>query len=62
MKAVILAAGKGTRLEPLTNTMPKCMLPLAGKPILEHIVLAMRGAGITDIVMVVGYRSEDIMT
>jgi bifunctional UDP-N-acetylglucosamine pyrophosphorylase/glucosamine-1-phosphate N-acetyltransferase len=61
MKAVILAAGKGTRLEPLTNTTPKCMLPLAGKPILEHIVLALKGAGITDMVMVVGYRSEAVM-
>jgi bifunctional UDP-N-acetylglucosamine pyrophosphorylase/glucosamine-1-phosphate N-acetyltransferase len=61
MKAVVLAAGKGTRLEPLTNTTPKCMLPLAGKPILEHIVLALRGAGITDIAMVVGYKSKAIM-
>lgn len=58
MKAVILAAGKGTRLEPLTNTLPKGMLPLAGKPILEHILEALRGAGIGEAVMVVGYKKE----
>lgn len=61
MKAVILAAGKGTRLEPLTNTIPKGMLPLAGKPILEHILRALRGAGILDVIMVVGYKSKAIM-
>jgi len=61
MKAVILAAGRGTRLTPLTNTMPKCMLPLAGKPILEHIIHALVDSGITDLIVVVGYKSKDII-
>lgn len=58
MKAVVLAAGKGTRLEPLTNTVPKGMLPIAGRPILEHVVLALKKGGVREIVMVVGYKSE----
>jgi bifunctional UDP-N-acetylglucosamine pyrophosphorylase/glucosamine-1-phosphate N-acetyltransferase len=60
MRAVILAAGKGTRLEPLTEGTPKVMLPLAGKPILEYILEAAKEAGITDVTLVVGYREEDI--
>ena len=60
MKSVILAAGKGTRLEPLTEDTPKCMLPLAGKPILEHVLKAVRKAGIREVVLVVGYREEKI--
>lgn len=60
MKAVILAAGRGTRLEPLTEDTPKCMLPLAGKPILEHVIKAVRKAGIREVVLVVGYREEKI--
>lgn len=61
MKAVLLAAGKGTRLEPLTENIPKVMLPLAGKPLLEYIVEAIGNAGIKEIVMVVGYQARKIM-
>ncbi|MBU2617180.1 MAG: NTP transferase domain-containing protein, partial [Euryarchaeota archaeon] len=61
MKAVILAAGEGTRMRPLTQNRPKVMLPVGNKPILEHIMLAVRDVGITDFVFVVGYRSETIM-
>ncbi len=60
MKAVVLAAGLGTRLEPVTSDLPKCMLPLAGKPVLEHILLGIKDAGIRDIVLVVGYKKESI--
>ncbi|MBS7287421.1 MAG: glucose-1-phosphate thymidylyltransferase [Candidatus Freyarchaeota archaeon] len=60
MKAVILAAGKGTRMRPLTFTRPKHMLPVAGKPILEHIVNFLRAGGINELVMVIGSESEYI--
>jgi NDP-sugar pyrophosphorylase family protein len=49
MKAVLLAAGKGMRLRPLTDGMPKVMIPIAGKPILEHPVEHLAGAGIREI-------------
>ena len=45
MKAVILAAGKGTRMKDLTNELPKPMLPVQGKPILEHILEGLCGVG-----------------
>jgi len=60
MKAVVLAAGEGTRLEPLTAVRPKPMLPVANKPLLEHVVEAAADAGIDEIVMVVGYKRERI--
>src|SRR5580765_1305200 len=60
MKAVILAAGKGTRMRDLTNEMPKPMLRVQGKPILEHIVTGIRSAGIRDIFIVTGFRAEVI--
>ena len=61
MKAVVLAAGEGKRLRPLTHTRPKCMIPIAGKPILEHVVNELRAAGLRDIVMVVRYMKEKVM-
>src|SRR5262249_3937835 len=60
MKAIILAAGKGTRMRGLTREMPKPMLPVNGKPILEHIVEGLIGAGIRDIFIVTGFRAETI--
>jgi dTDP-glucose pyrophosphorylase len=60
MKAVILAAGKGTRMKELTNEVPKPMLPVQGKPILEHIVEGLAGAGIREIFIVTGFRAEVI--
>jgi glucose-1-phosphate thymidylyltransferase len=62
MKAVILAAGEGTRLEPLTNLRPKPMLPVANRPLLEYVVEAVAEAGITEIVLVVGYHRERIQS
>ena len=60
MKAVILAAGEGNRMRPLTYTRPKVMLPIANRPILEHLMLAAREAGVTEFILVVGYRDEQV--
>jgi UDP-N-acetylglucosamine diphosphorylase/glucosamine-1-phosphate N-acetyltransferase len=59
-KAVILAAGEGKRMRPLTITRPKVMLPVCNKPILEHLLIAMRQAGIRDFIFIVGYHDEVI--
>ncbi|MDH7517875.1 MAG: sugar phosphate nucleotidyltransferase [Candidatus Thermoplasmatota archaeon] len=61
MKAVILAAGEGKRLRPFTETMPKVMLPVCNKPILEHVFDAVKKSGINEIIVVVGYKKEVIM-
>ena len=60
MKAVILAAGLGTRLRPLTNKKPKPMLPLGKKPLLEHLIKWIRKNGVKDIVLCVSYLHEII--
>lgn len=60
MKAVVLAAGKGTRMRELTNELPKPMLRVHGKPILEHILEGLKSAGIQEICMVVGWRADVI--
>lgn len=60
VQAVILAAGEGTRMRPLTYTRPKVMLPVFNKPILEHLVEELKQAGIKDIIFVVGYRDDTI--
>lgn len=60
MQCVILCAGRGSRLRPFTDTTPKPLLPVAGKPILEHIVRALPSE-IDEIVLVVSYLKEKIM-
>ena len=60
-KAVVLAAGEGKRLRPFTETMPKVMLPVANKPLLEYVFDAVRKSGISEIIVVVGYKKEVIM-
>ena len=60
MKAVVLAAGEGQRMRPLTATRPKVMLPIAGKPILEHLLDEVKGAGIMDFIFVVGYCDKQV--
>lgn len=60
MQAILLAAGEGRRLRPLTRNRPKVMIDVGGKPILEHNVSALVQSGITDITLVVGYRRESI--
>ncbi|MEZ5403857.1 MAG: sugar phosphate nucleotidyltransferase [Bryobacteraceae bacterium] len=59
-KAVILAAGRGTRMEGLTEDRPKPMIPLAGKPMLEHILDRLRAAGFDAVFIVTGYKAEMI--
>jgi bifunctional UDP-N-acetylglucosamine pyrophosphorylase/glucosamine-1-phosphate N-acetyltransferase len=58
MKAVILVAGDGSRLRPLTLYRPKCMIPLAGKPILEHLLWVLKENEIEEILLIIGYRKE----
>ena len=60
MKAVILAAGEGRRLSPLTNVRPKPMLPVANEPILARVIEAVAAAGIEEVLLVVGYKSDRI--
>ena len=60
MQAIILAAGEGTRMRPLTYTKPKVMLPIANKPILEHLIIELKKVGIRDLMLVVGYKDEKI--
>ncbi|MEP6809127.1 MAG: sugar phosphate nucleotidyltransferase [Chthoniobacterales bacterium] len=57
-KAVLLAAGRGTRMRDLTSEIPKPMLKVQGKPILQHIIEGLRDAGVTDILIIVGWRAE----
>ena len=60
MQCVVLAAGEGKRMRPLTARRPKVMLPIANRPMMEHLVLAARDAGITDFIFVVGYCEREI--
>ncbi len=60
MKAIILAAGEGNRMHPLTYTRPKVMLPIANKPIVEHLLIEAKEAGIEEFVFIVGYHDEQI--
>jgi NDP-sugar pyrophosphorylase family protein len=57
-KAVLLAAGRGTRMKELTNDLPKPMIEVQGKPILRHIVEGLRAAGVTRFLVIVGYRAD----
>ena len=60
MKAMIFAAGLGTRLKPITDTMPKAMVPVGGKPLLYHIVCKLRDAGYDEIVVNVHHFAKQI--
>ena len=60
MQAVVLAAGEGTRMRPLTDHVPKPMLPVAGKPLLVHCLETAIAAGVTRILIVVGYEGKTI--
>jgi dTDP-glucose pyrophosphorylase len=57
-KAVLLAAGRGTRMRELTNELPKPMIEVRSKPILLHILEGLRSAGVTHFLIVVGYRAD----
>ena len=58
MKAVILAAGEGKRLRPITSSRPKPLIPIAGKPLLEHTILGLKAAGIDEVLLIVGYKEQ----
>ena len=61
MKAMIFAAGLGTRLKPLTDHLPKALVPVAGKPMLEHVILKLKAAGFTEIVINIHHFGEQII-
>ncbi len=60
MKGYILAAGEGLRMRPLTSNIPKPLLPVAGKPFLEHNIEALKEAGIKDLILLVGWRAQRV--
>jgi NDP-sugar pyrophosphorylase family protein len=60
MKAMILAAGMGTRLKPLTDTIPKALIPLNGKPMLEHLILKLKKSGFHEIIINIHHFGEQI--
>ena len=57
-KAVLLAAGRGTRMRDLTEALPKPMLEVRGKPVLQHIVEGLRENGLTNLLLIVGWRAD----
>jgi len=60
MKGYILAAGEGVRMRPLTSNIPKPLLPVAGRPFLEHNVESLKSAGIRDIILLIGWKANRI--
>jgi L-glutamine-phosphate cytidylyltransferase len=60
MKVIILAAGQGTRLQPLTNNKPKCMVELLGKPLIKHQIDLLVKQNIPDIIVAAGYKNDAI--
>ncbi len=60
MKAVVMAGGEGTRLRPLTSNQPKPMVPIVGKPCMEHIVELLRGYGFEDVIVTVAFLPQAI--
>jgi UDP-N-acetylglucosamine diphosphorylase / glucose-1-phosphate thymidylyltransferase / UDP-N-acetylgalactosamine diphosphorylase / glucosamine-1-phosphate N-acetyltransferase / galactosamine-1-phosphate N-acetyltransferase len=59
-KAVVLAAGRGTRMRELTAGLPKPMIEVRGKPVLQHIIEGLRNAGIRELLVVVGYHADAV--
>lgn len=62
MKCVLLAAGIGKRLRPVSRALPKCLLPVGGKPLLERTLSNLRTSGVRDIILVTGYKARQIRT
>ncbi len=60
MKAMILAAGRGERMRPLTDHMPKPLIPVAGRPLIEHHLLQLKAAGISDVVINLGWLGDQL--
>lgn len=61
LTAVVLAGGEGTRLRPLTNDLPKPVLPVANRPFFEYMLDHLREAGVTRVIMALGYRAEPLI-
>ncbi|MDR2968018.1 MAG: NTP transferase domain-containing protein, partial [Tannerellaceae bacterium] len=61
MKAMIFAAGMGTRLKPLTDNTPKALIPIGGKPMLEHIILKLKNAGFDRLVINIHHEGQQIL-
>mgnify|MGYP001228758815 CR=1 FL=1 len=61
LKSILLAAGLGKRLRPLTNILPKCLMPINGIPLLEYWLASMYILGIEDVLVNVHYRSSDVI-
>ena len=60
MKGVLMAGGEGSRLRPLTSRRPKPLAPVAGKPVMEHIIALLRRHGITNVVATLHYLADDV--
>lgn len=60
MKAMIFAAGLGTRLKPLTDTLPKALVPVCGRPLIEHVARKLQAAGIDDVVVNIHYFADKV--
>ncbi|ELY43894.1 sugar phosphate nucleotidyltransferase, partial [Natronorubrum sulfidifaciens] len=60
MKAVVLAAGQGTRIRPLSDSVPKPMLPVADRPLVAHTIDAAIDAGANEVVLVIGYEADTV--
>ena len=61
MKAMIFAAGLGTRLKPLTDTMPKALVPVAGRPMLEHVINKLKSSGFDEIIINIHHFGQQII-
>ena len=61
LTAVILAGGKGTRLRPLTDNVPKPMLPVLNRPFLDFLIERLVSVGVTKIILAVGYKPESLV-
>jgi N-acetyl-alpha-D-muramate 1-phosphate uridylyltransferase len=60
VQCVILAGGRGTRMQPVTDTIPKSLVPVAGRPFVEHQLEWLNDQGVTDIVFCIGYRGDQL--
>jgi choline kinase len=60
MKAIILAAGQGQRLKPLTNHLPKCLIPIGGATVLEHMLRRIEQCGLQNVILVTGFEADSI--
>ena len=58
MKAVVMAGGEGTRLRPMTSSMPKPLLPVVNRPIMEHVLHLLKRHGLTDVVVTVQFLAS----